>query len=115
MKNIQRKKRPKVVVITGGSAGIGRAAARRFAKDGARIGLLLRRWLRSAERFSELTVRRGSSQVNTPLSRSSALLISMTCFDQRLGLAFDMGLRFFLAIMRRSSLAFLVSDVLYVG
>jgi len=31
-----------VVVITGGSAGVGRAAARRFAQDGAKIGLLAR-------------------------------------------------------------------------
>lgn len=31
-----------VVVITGAGAGIGRAAARRFAQDGARIGLLAR-------------------------------------------------------------------------
>jgi NAD(P)-dependent dehydrogenase (short-subunit alcohol dehydrogenase family) len=36
------KKRPEVVVITGASAGIGRATARRFARDGARIGLLSR-------------------------------------------------------------------------
>jgi NAD(P)-dependent dehydrogenase (short-subunit alcohol dehydrogenase family) len=34
--------RPQVVVITGASAGIGRAAARAFARDGARIGLLAR-------------------------------------------------------------------------
>jgi NAD(P)-dependent dehydrogenase (short-subunit alcohol dehydrogenase family) len=31
-----------VVVITGASAGVGRATARKFAKDGARIGLLAR-------------------------------------------------------------------------
>lgn len=33
---------PDVVVITGASAGVGRAVARRFATDGARIGLLAR-------------------------------------------------------------------------
>src|SRR5438477_3288842 len=32
----------KVVVFTGGSAGVGRATARRFAKDGAQIALLAR-------------------------------------------------------------------------
>jgi short-subunit dehydrogenase len=48
MRNSQRKKRmgkekrPEVVVITGASAGIGRATARRFARGGARIGLLAR-------------------------------------------------------------------------
>src|SRR5690242_8746223 len=31
-----------VVVITGGSAGVGRATARAFAKDGAAIGLIAR-------------------------------------------------------------------------
>ncbi|HEX2226247.1 MAG TPA: SDR family oxidoreductase [Candidatus Binatia bacterium] len=34
--------RPEVVVITGASAGVGRAVAREFAKDKARIGLLAR-------------------------------------------------------------------------
>lgn len=48
MRNLLRKKRnateqrPEVVVITGASAGIGRATARRFARNGARIGLLAR-------------------------------------------------------------------------
>lgn len=32
--------RPRVVVITGAGAGVGRATARRFARDGARIGLI---------------------------------------------------------------------------
>jgi NADP-dependent 3-hydroxy acid dehydrogenase YdfG len=31
-----------VVVITGASAGVGRATVRAFARDGARIGLLAR-------------------------------------------------------------------------
>ncbi|HOK47422.1 MAG TPA: SDR family NAD(P)-dependent oxidoreductase, partial [Bryobacteraceae bacterium] len=31
--------KPKVVVVTGAGAGLGRAIARRFAKDKARIGL----------------------------------------------------------------------------
>jgi NAD(P)-dependent dehydrogenase (short-subunit alcohol dehydrogenase family) len=34
--------RPEVVVVTGASAGVGRAVVREFAKDGARIGLLAR-------------------------------------------------------------------------
>src|SRR5215208_6083501 len=33
---------PEVVVVTGASAGVGRAVVRQFAKDGARIGLLAR-------------------------------------------------------------------------
>jgi NAD(P)-dependent dehydrogenase (short-subunit alcohol dehydrogenase family) len=34
--------RPKVVVITGASAGVGRAVARRFAEEGTHIGLIAR-------------------------------------------------------------------------
>ncbi|MCA1665383.1 MAG: SDR family NAD(P)-dependent oxidoreductase, partial [Myxococcales bacterium] len=36
------RKRGKVVVITGASAGVGRATAQRFAKDGASIALVAR-------------------------------------------------------------------------
>jgi len=39
---VKNNKTPKVVVITGASAGVGRATVRRFARDGARIGLLAR-------------------------------------------------------------------------
>src|SRR5215212_2424395 len=42
MKNVKTEKRSEVVVITGASAGNGRATARHFARDGARIGLLAR-------------------------------------------------------------------------
>jgi NAD(P)-dependent dehydrogenase (short-subunit alcohol dehydrogenase family) len=34
--------KPQVVVVTGASAGVGRAIAHRFARDGARIGLIAR-------------------------------------------------------------------------
>ncbi|HJT36670.1 MAG TPA: SDR family oxidoreductase [Pirellulales bacterium] len=37
-----RTKRPEVVVITGASAGVGRAAAQAFGKQGAHVGLLAR-------------------------------------------------------------------------
>jgi len=37
-----RKKSQEVVVITGASGGVGRAAARKFASEGARIGLIAR-------------------------------------------------------------------------
>ncbi len=37
-----RQNEPKVVVITGASAGVGRAVAREFAKQGAKIGLIAR-------------------------------------------------------------------------
>jgi NAD(P)-dependent dehydrogenase (short-subunit alcohol dehydrogenase family) len=38
----QAGEKPEVVVITGASAGVGRATVRRFARDGAYIGLLAR-------------------------------------------------------------------------
>jgi len=43
----------------------------------------LRRRLRSAERLSERAIAFGSSALNTPCCRSSALLVSITRFDQR--------------------------------
>lgn len=49
-----------------------------------RNGSALRRWLCSAECFSDSAICRGSFQVNTPGSRSKALLVSVTCCDQRL-------------------------------
>lgn len=36
------KKRPEVVVVTGASAGLGRAIVNRFARDGAHLGLIAR-------------------------------------------------------------------------
>lgn len=39
---MEKKTVPEVVVITGASAGVGRATARRFARDGASIGLVAR-------------------------------------------------------------------------
>src|ERR687886_2390597 len=39
---MKRLTKPEVVVITGASAGVGRATARAFAREGAQIGLLAR-------------------------------------------------------------------------
>src|SRR2546423_1141101 len=41
--NLKQLTKPEVVVITGASAGLGRATARVFAREGAHIGLLARR------------------------------------------------------------------------
>lgn len=46
-----------------------------------RNGLALRRWLASAEAFSDSAIARGLSQVNTPKARSSALLCRVTAWD----------------------------------
>ena len=48
--------RTEVVVITGASAGVGRATAREFARRGTRIGLLARgrEGLEAAQRFTAM-------------------------------------------------------------
>ena len=58
-----------------------------------RNGSVFRRRLRSAERLSERAMLRGSPRVNTPLSKSRALLVWVTCPDQRLG--FGVAMTFF--------------------
>jgi hypothetical protein len=47
-----------------------------------RNGVVFLRVLASAERRSEAAILTGSFQVNTPGSRSRALLVSFTCRDQ---------------------------------
>jgi hypothetical protein len=43
----------------------------------------LLRVLRSADRFRETAIRPGSFKLKTPCGRSSALLLRVTCADQR--------------------------------
>ena len=42
MASLARRSHPRVVVVTGGSAGVGRAVARRFAEDGCAVAVLAR-------------------------------------------------------------------------
>jgi NAD(P)-dependent dehydrogenase (short-subunit alcohol dehydrogenase family) len=63
--------KPEVVVITGSSGGVGRATATRFARDGARIGLLARgeAGLEAARRDVEA---RGGKAIAIPLDVANA-------------------------------------------
>ena len=42
MSTLEKKAAGKVVVVTGASAGVGRAVVQRFAADGARLALIAR-------------------------------------------------------------------------
>jgi NADP-dependent 3-hydroxy acid dehydrogenase YdfG len=58
-----------VVVITGASAGVGRATVRRFARDGAKIALLARgrdRLEAAAREVEAAEARRSSSPPTSP-------------------------------------------------
>src|SRR5687767_11785035 len=53
----------RVVIITGASSGIGRAAAQRFAEAGARVALVAR----SAERLAALAAELGGPAIAVPI------------------------------------------------
>ncbi len=61
----------RTVVITGGSAGVGRAIARRFAEEGARIGLIARGQQRLEAAVAEV-VERGGRALACPADVSDA-------------------------------------------
>ena len=86
MNNSQRKRRPEVVVITGASAGIGRALARRFARDGARIGLLARghEGLEGARRDVE-TLGGEALPIPTDVSSSEQVEAAAAMVEERFG------------------------------
>ena len=62
-----------VVVITGASAGVGRAAARRFGDEGASVALLARGPERLEEAARELRARGSSPAPLRPISPVMAL------------------------------------------
>src|ERR1700761_4307269 len=62
---------PKVVVITGASAGVGRAIAHRFARAGWRIGLIARD-ARALEEVKQEVVDLGGTAIVTPADVADA-------------------------------------------
>jgi NAD(P)-dependent dehydrogenase (short-subunit alcohol dehydrogenase family) len=86
MNHSHRKKRPEVVVITGASAGIGRATARRFAQDGARIGLLARgrEGLEGAHRDVEILGGEAFA-IQTDVASSEQVEAAAAAVEQRFG------------------------------
>ena len=85
-KSPSRKQRPEVVVITGASAGIGRATARRFAMDGARLGLLARgtEGLEGARRDVE-TLGGDALAIPTDVSDPEQIEAAATVIEERFG------------------------------
>jgi short-subunit dehydrogenase len=83
---LQTRRRSEVVVITGASAGVGRATVREFAKRGARIGLIARgqEGLEGAKREVELA---GSEALVLPtdVSDADAVEAAAAAVEERLG------------------------------
>jgi NAD(P)-dependent dehydrogenase (short-subunit alcohol dehydrogenase family) len=78
--------KPEVVVITGASAGVGRATAHRFARDGARIALLAR-GSDGLEAAAEEVRRLGGEALPIPLDVSDADAVEAAAerVEQQLG------------------------------
>lgn len=76
----------KVVVITGASAGVGRAVAREFAAKGARLGLLAR-GVERLEAAREEAIRAGTQAIALPADVADAAAVdaAATRVEQELG------------------------------
>src|SRR5579875_2527698 len=85
---VQRSRRTKdlVAVVTGASAGLGRAIAHEFAKKGARIGLIARDH-ESLELTAREVERLGGKAVFSPLdvSDENAVERAASYFEEQLG------------------------------
>ncbi|MGE5170540.1 MAG: SDR family oxidoreductase [Rudaea sp.] len=79
-------RRSEVVVITGASAGVGRATARAFARRGARIGLVARDADALAETVREVEALGGEAVMCVAdVARASDVEAAATMFEERLG------------------------------
>jgi 3-oxoacyl-[acyl-carrier protein] reductase len=78
--------RNKVVVITGGGSGIGRALALTFAKEGARVACLGRRLERLNETIEEIKNNGGSGlAVQTDITDAEQVKTAVTEITEKLG------------------------------
>ena len=78
--------RNQVIVITGASAGVGRATARRFARAGARIGLIARDAASLEETKAEIELAGGTAQVHAAdVADANALVEAAEAFERGLG------------------------------
>jgi len=75
-----------VVVITGASAGVGRATARRFARAGARVGLIARDSASLEETKAEIELAGCTAQVHAAdVADANALVEAAEAFERGLG------------------------------
>jgi NAD(P)-dependent dehydrogenase (short-subunit alcohol dehydrogenase family) len=75
-----------VIVITGASAGVGRATARRFARAGARVGLIARDAAALEETKAEIELVGGTAQVHAgDVADANALEEAADAFERGLG------------------------------
>jgi len=84
---LQRRWAGRVVVVTGGAAGLGRAIAARFAREGASLGLISRDEIALRHTASELD-RAGASSIRTAaadLSNAEAVFAASEEFERELG------------------------------
>jgi len=75
-----------VIVITGSSAGVGRATARRFARAGARVGLIARDAASLDETKAEIELVGGTAQVHAgDVADANVLVEAAEAFERGLG------------------------------
>src|ERR671939_566804 len=78
--------KPEVVVITGASAGVGRATAQAFARQGARIGLLARGRNRLEQARQDVEAAGGEAIVlPTDVADSDAIEAAARAVEERFG------------------------------
>jgi NAD(P)-dependent dehydrogenase (short-subunit alcohol dehydrogenase family) len=85
-KNISVRKKPRNVIVTGASAGVGRAVVRRFARDGANVGLIARDRARLEDAVREVE-ELGGTAMALPADVADPVQVenAASLFEERIG------------------------------